>query len=309
MRRKGFTLVELLVVIAIIALLMGILMPALARVRRLAQRIVCGTNLSGIGKAMMMYANENDEDYPRAGGRGSQWDTDGRIASWTEPIEEDAFGMGLGDPATIGSSFYLLVKYADVAPKQFICKGDGAKVFNLSGFSNLRIDFELIDAWDFGGDDDGEPKDYYSYSYHIPYADSATIPGFPVTALSNSGSPVCADRNPWLDRNAEDQLADSDLDDASWDTSNKSYIDRGKKENAAAHQFEGQSVLFNDSHVGFEKYPNIGIENDNIYKHWIDDDPTAEEMQVGNIPSYIEGDWGPRGHKDAWLVSEDTRQP
>ena len=57
MERKGFTLVELLVVIAIIALLMGILMPALARVRQIAFRLVCGTNLSGIGKAMLIYAN------------------------------------------------------------------------------------------------------------------------------------------------------------------------------------------------------------------------------------------------------------
>ena len=73
MERKGFTLVELLVVIAIIALLMGILMPALARVRQLAFRMVCGTNLSGIGKAMLIYANDYDDELPRAGGRNSMW--------------------------------------------------------------------------------------------------------------------------------------------------------------------------------------------------------------------------------------------
>ena len=79
-KKKGFTLVELLVVIAIIALLMGILMPALARVRQIAFRMVCGTNLSGIGKAMLIYSNDYDDELPRAGGRNSVWG--GRIPQW-----------------------------------------------------------------------------------------------------------------------------------------------------------------------------------------------------------------------------------
>ena len=73
MKHKGFTLVELLVVIAIIALLMGILMPALSRVRQIAFRLVCGTNLSGIGKAMLIYANDYEDELPRAGGRNGVW--------------------------------------------------------------------------------------------------------------------------------------------------------------------------------------------------------------------------------------------
>ena len=121
MRRKGFTLVELLVVIAIIALLMGILMPALARVRQIAYRMVCGTNLSGLGKAFLIYANENDEEYPRSGGRNSTWYDVGYIQTWEEEREDDAFPNG---DATIGSSLYLLVRNADVTPKQFLCKGD-----------------------------------------------------------------------------------------------------------------------------------------------------------------------------------------
>ncbi len=79
-KKKGFTLVELLVVIAIIALLMGILMPALARVRQIAFRLVCGTNLSGIGKAMLIYSNDYEDELPRAGGRNATWS--GNIANW-----------------------------------------------------------------------------------------------------------------------------------------------------------------------------------------------------------------------------------
>ncbi len=47
-KKKGFTLIELLVVIAIIAMLLAILMPALGKVKKLAMRLVCGTNAKGM---------------------------------------------------------------------------------------------------------------------------------------------------------------------------------------------------------------------------------------------------------------------
>ncbi|MCG8700169.1 MAG: type II secretion system GspH family protein, partial [Bacteroidales bacterium] len=59
-KKKGFTLIELLVVIAVIAVLMGILMPALSRARELAKRSVCSNNLKGLNLAWMMYANDNN---------------------------------------------------------------------------------------------------------------------------------------------------------------------------------------------------------------------------------------------------------
>jgi len=272
MKRRGFTLVELLVVIAIIALLMGILMPALARVRQLAFRMTCGTNLSGIGKAMLLYSNDYQDELPRAGGRNTNW---GQVAVWDAANRIQAFGLGAdgsGGNATISSCFYLLVKYTEVTPKSFVCKGDsGTNEFKLSDLATTGTNFELVDGWDFGPT--GESYKHCSYSYHLPFG---------VYALTVSSEPafaVAADRNPFLDSPAGTATVRTefipDLQGAGGNT------ETAKKGNAIGHQLDGQNVMFLDTHVNFEKRAYCSVEDDNIY---LVSQDALKGSPVGNVP-------------------------
>jgi prepilin-type N-terminal cleavage/methylation domain-containing protein len=258
MKRKGFTLIELLVVIAIIALLMSILMPALARVRELAQRTVCGTNCSGIVKAMVVYANDDQTGrFPRAGQRTTMW---GGTASWDgspNADESSAFDYTNENKASITASLFLLVKRDYTTPKQFLCKSDTeVHEFRMGDHPPAPAGGQdLMSVFDFGP---GGP-DHVSYAYHMPYFidDPDAMTSFALTAARDPGLAVVADRNP------EDSNPSNPEPPIPF--AQKNLVNAFP---SRCHQDDGQNVAFVDTHVDFEPERTCGFNDDDIYSHW-----------------------------------------
>jgi len=288
-RSKGLTLTELLVLIVVLALVVGFLVPLLSRRRSYATRMVCGSNLSGVGKAMMLYANDYAEELPRAGGRNSVW---GQTVDWTASDRRRAYGLqadGSGGAATVGSSFYLLVKYAEVPPKAFLClsprpREKGVTEFKLGSYRLRDKKLTLTDLWDFGPN----PSRHVSYAYQVVYSPHKLI----LSAEPNMA--IAADRNPWMDAPVAKARGFSVFMPEVSPFNGTS--DQARQGNTSRHQGDGQNVVFLDTHVAFEKRPHCGFENDNIYTTWDGHDKVrGKPPKLGSQPA---------GEKDSLLVND-----
>jgi prepilin-type processing-associated H-X9-DG protein len=288
-------------------MLLAILMPALGKVRQLAYRLMCGTNLKGLGTAMMVYSNDYDESYPVAGGKGGTKAWSNTIAgggwSWAANETTSTITWASVTDVPVTASWFLLIKYADVSAAQFVCQASNQKKFEFDAANSEVKASNITDItglWDFGKYVSATDNQFSKVSYVM----QNPIQSYAASASGSAGKALAADRNPWVkddgDFEKDNTAASSGTNPAGTPaqllspkgsaTSGQSLWDLCSAENkkgatSQAHQAEGQNVLFNDGHVSFEKTVTCGIGQDNIYTYWsaTTPDSTGTYNQVGKI--------------------------
>jgi hypothetical protein len=259
----------------------------LAKVKGSAYKMVCGTNLAGICKTMLLYAGDYEDEFPKAGGTNPLWAP--KLNDWMAANKQAAFGMtgNVGGNVTISSCFFLLVKHVAAPPKQFVCKSDGAVIWEPAddGVGNR----DITTLWDFGV----APKTHSSYAYHYPFG------SYYLMTSSDAGMAVSSDRNPFF----TDVLEGPANDFVTYDpiSTNKDLVALG---NSNSHQKEGQNVVYLDTHVDFEKSSDVGVNNDNIYTPWAAANATEIRKGVQPIAYSAATAIAPKSKLDSYLVTE-----
>jgi hypothetical protein len=228
-------------VVAMAVLVTSGLSPA----REMAHRGHCMANLNSIGKAVVVYQGEYNDEWPWMAGHSWHQTNTGTNQS-TAPADLTA-RMG-ADRRCVTSLMFLLVP-TGVAPAAFVCPSDEATP-DASPKTNGRWD------WDFSSHEN------VSYSWQVPLSPDNPDPGYQANGVSNSsdgGMVVMGDKSPDYDDTGSNAWARVQWSADPPPEAMRKGISQNHGSGEVAH------VLYAGFNVGRTQRADCGVDNDNIY--------------------------------------------
>ncbi len=272
--RRAFTLIELLVVISIIALLIAILLPALARAKELANRVVCASNVRSIVQSMVIYAQSNKGIFPETPGlphaafRNFPTGVNGVsvVPKLTAQSTMQYYYMP-GDTGPNASAaplecMWLLVINGQMTPKSFICPSDPLTQQPSVEYGESATTGGAVTYLDFGfmsptAQQSSQHGKGESYSIAFPWKEGGSPAPYWGTKASG-GVPIVSDMAPIP--NPTTGVLERITNQLPSGNTYGNYI-----YNSGNHNGDGQNVGFGDGHVTWETNPYVGQDNDNIF--------------------------------------------